>query len=223
QLEASSVESVAKQLASVPPFVGSTFSLVLQISALRAAGWPEGKTEACTRFAADLVAAMGTIAETCERLLNNFQVLRLKPLLGSILGENVLTKVLWGLEVVKIFGAWAGIVGVVWDLCHMIDEFFFKKNGSLGIAYLVSAISGGLLFVAAIKLITLGPWGIILALVFFFGANIYLAMKKKNEIQKWLAACLWRKIPAGEGDIPAIWPDSRMEMDAFNKLMTAGA
>ncbi|MBS9439863.1 hypothetical protein EAE91_22745 [Photorhabdus noenieputensis] len=221
QLQASSVKSAAKQLAKVPPFIGCTFSMVLQISALRAAGWPEGKTEACTRFAADLVAAMGAIAETCERLLNHFQVLRLKPLLGSILGENLLTKVLWGFKVVKIFGAWAGIVGVVWDIYHVIDEIAFKGNMDLGIAYLVSAISGGFLFVAAIKLITLGPWGIILALVFFFGANIYLEMKKKNEIQKWLVACLWRKIPAGEKDISAIWPDSRMELDAFNKLMTS--
>ncbi|NHB94819.1 hypothetical protein C5469_22970, partial [Photorhabdus cinerea] len=67
QLEGSSVENIAKQLAHVPPFIGCTFSLVLQISALRAAGWPKENTEVCTRFAADLVSAMGAVAETCER------------------------------------------------------------------------------------------------------------------------------------------------------------
>ncbi|KOY60059.1 hypothetical protein AM629_21510, partial [Photorhabdus heterorhabditis] len=171
---------------------------------------------ACTRFAADLVAAMGTLAEICERLLNNFLVLRLKPLLGSVLGEKLLTKVITWIGRVKFLGSLAGIVGVVWDGYHAIDEIFFKKNRRLGIAYLISAVSAGL-WIAGV----LGPLGIFVALVLFFGANIYLAMKKKNEIQKWLMACLWRKIPAGEGDVPVIWPDSRMEMDAFNKLMTS--
>ncbi|WP_214086549.1 T6SS effector BTH_I2691 family protein, partial [Photorhabdus heterorhabditis] len=220
QLEGSSVENIAKQLAHVPPFIGCTFSLVLQISALRAAGWPKENTEVCTRFAADLVAAMGALAEICERLLKNFQVLRLQPMLSSVFGEKNLLKLIEGLEVMKFFGSWAGIVGVAWDLYHVWDELG-KGNVDLGIAYLVSAIGGGLLFAAAINLITLGPLGIILALMLFFGANIYLEMKKKNEIQKWLAACLWRKIPAGEEDIPAIWPDSRMEMDSFHKLMTS--
>ncbi|KOY60218.1 hypothetical protein AM629_20615, partial [Photorhabdus heterorhabditis] len=173
---------------------------------------------ACTRFAADLVAAMGTLAEICERLLNNFLVLRLKPLLGSVLGEKNLLKLMRGIEIVKFLGARAAIIGVVWDSYHAIDEIFFKKNRRLGIAYLISAVSVGL-WIAGV----LGPLGIFVALVLFFGANIYLEMKKKNEIQKWLIACLWRKIPAGEGDVPVIWPDSRMEMDAFNKLMTAGA
>ncbi|ERT13053.1 T6SS effector BTH_I2691 family protein [Photorhabdus temperata] len=216
QLEGSSVKSAAEQLAHVPPFIGCTFSLVLQISALRAAGWPGGKTEACTRFAADLVAAMGALAETCERLLKNFQVLRLKPLLGSVLGEELLTKVITWIGRVKVLGAWAGIVGVAWDGYHAWDEVFNKGNISLGIAYLVSALSGLVLII-----FSLGPVGIVITLLFYFGASIYLAMKKKDEIQEWLAACLWRKIPAGEEDIPAIWPDSRMEMDAFNKLMTS--
>ncbi|MEK9496351.1 hypothetical protein V2H77_07820, partial [Photorhabdus sp. P32] len=216
QLEASSVKSAAEQLASVPPFIGCTFSLAWQISALRAAGWPKENTEACTRFAADLVAAMGAIAETCERLLNNFQVLRLKPLLSSVLGEKLLTEVITWIGRVKCLGSLAGIVGVLWDGYHAWDEVFNKGNISLGIAYLVSAISGGLLVFCS-----LGPVGIVITLLFYFGANIYLAMKKKDDIQKWLMACLWRKIPAGEEDIPVIWPDSRMEMDAFNKLMTS--
>ncbi|MBS9426315.1 T6SS effector BTH_I2691 family protein [Photorhabdus caribbeanensis] len=218
QLQASSVKNAAKQLAKALPFIGCTFSMVLQISALRAAGWPEGKTEACTRFAADLVAAMGAVAETCERLLNNFKVLRLKPMVRLILGRESLLKLMRGIEIVKFLGARAAIVGIVWDSCHAVDEIVFKGNIDLGIAYLISAVSAGL-WLAGV----LGPLGLFVALLLYLGANIYLAMKKKNEIQKWLAACLWRKIPAGEEDIPSIWPDSRMEMDAFNKLMTAGA
>ncbi|KOY60056.1 hypothetical protein AM629_21525, partial [Photorhabdus heterorhabditis] len=170
---------------------------------------------ACTRFAADLVAAMGTLAEICERLLNNFLVLRLKPLLGSVLGEKLLTKVITWIGRVKFLGSLAGIVGVAWDLYHAIDDIR-KGNVGSGIAYLISAISGLVLII-----FSLGPVGIVITLLFFFGANIYLEMKKKNEIQKWLMACLWRKIPAGEEDVPVIWPDSRMEMDAFNKLMTS--
>ncbi|OWO78847.1 hypothetical protein B5C26_22965 [Photorhabdus luminescens] len=215
QLEASSVESAAKQLASVPPFIGCTFSLAWQISALRAAGWPKENTEACTRFAADLVAAMGAVAETCERLLKNFQVLRLQPMLSSVLGEKLLLKVMDKIGFAVKLGGWAGIVGVLWDGYHAIDDIR-KGNLGSGIAYLISAISGLVLII-----FSLGPVGIVITLLFYFGANIYLAMKKKDEIQKWLMACLWRKIPAGEEDIPVIWPDSRMEMNAFNKLMTS--
>ncbi|TDB61281.1 T6SS effector BTH_I2691 family protein [Photorhabdus khanii] len=215
QLQGSSAKSLANSLTKGLPFFGCTFSLVWQISALRSAGWPKEKTEACTRFAADLVSAMGALAETCERLLNNFQVLRLKPLVRLILGREGLVKLVKWIRIVKFLGVRAGIIGVVWDSYHAIDELR-KGDIGLGLGYLVSAVSGFLLIFGA-----LGPLGMFVALVLYFGANIYLAMKKKNEIQKWLASCLWRKIPAGEEDIPAIWPDSRMEVDAFNKLMTA--
>ncbi|STV59056.1 Uncharacterised protein [Klebsiella michiganensis] len=67
--------------------------------------------------------------------------------------------------------------------------------------------------------LALGPLGIIICLVLVFGSAIYLASKEKDEIQKWLAATLWRKTPPEDKDMPAIMPTSKIEMDAFNKLM----
>lgn len=65
----------------------------------------------------------------------------------------------------------------------------------------------------------LGSLGIIIFLVLVFGSAIYLASKEKDKIQKWLAATLWRKTPPDDKDIPAVMPTSKIEMDAFNKLM----
>ena len=123
------------------------------------------------------------------------------------------------LKVFKWVGAAAGVVAVLWDTVNGIDEMFFKENYSVGVAYLASAIGGGFLWVSAMGWLALGPLGIIICLVLVFGSAIYLASKEKDEIQKWLAATLWRKTPPEDKDIPAIMPTSKIEMDAFNKLM----
>lgn len=125
------------------------------------------------------------------------------------------------LKVFKWVGAAAGVVAVLWDSWHAVDEFLIKNNGSfsLGVAYLASAVGGALLWISAMEWLALSPLGIIVCLALVFGSAIYLASKEKDEIQKWLAAILWRKIPFEDKDIPAIMPTSRIEIEAFNKLM----
>ncbi|HEB0855568.1 TPA: hypothetical protein ACNUZQ_000002 [Citrobacter braakii] len=91
----------------------------------------------------------------------------------------------------------------------------------MGVAYFVSAIGGGILWVTAIGWLTLGPLGIIVCLALVFGAAIFLASKEKDEIQKWLAAMWWRQIPVDDKDIPEIMSETA-EMDSFNKLMQQG-
>lgn len=115
-------------------------------------------------------------------------------------------------------GAAAGVIAVLWDLAYMVSSFRAGNIGS-GIAYMASSIGGVFLWVSAMGWLALGPLGIIICLVLVFGSAIYLASKEKDEIQKWLAATLWRKTPPEDKDIPAIMPTSKIEMDAFNKLM----
>lgn len=69
---------------------------------------------------------------------------------------------------------------------------------------------------------TLGPAGIAIATLFVFGSAVYIAMQSRDDIQKWLAACWWRTIPAGEDDIPDIWLNSRIEMEQLNEVLGQG-
>lgn len=113
-----------------------------------------------------------------------------------------------------------GIVAVLWDGWHAIDDLFIKKhkNVSSGIAYLISAVSGGVLVYAA--LFSIPIVGLAIALIFAFGSAIYLASKEKDKIQKWLLSMWWRLIPSGEEDVPEIMPTEKMEMESFNQLMS---
>ena len=117
-------------------------------------------------------------------------------------------------------GAAAGVVAVLFDAWHAVDELLIKSNGSLGmgIAYLASTTGGTFLWVAAMGWLTLGPLGIIVCLALVFGAAIFFASKEKDKIQKWLASMWWRQIPVDDKDIPEIMPETA-EMDSFNKLM----
>ncbi|MTB68299.1 hypothetical protein GKR48_16025 [Providencia sp. wls1943] len=68
----------------------------------------------------------------------------------------------------------------------------------------------------------LGPIGLLIAITLVFGAAIFIAAYSKDDIQKWLSASLWRKIPEREqnqGKIPVIWMDRQMEMSELIKII----
>ncbi|WP_455427051.1 hypothetical protein [Dryocola sp. LX212] len=70
--------------------------------------------------------------------------------------------------------------------------------------------------------LALGPVGLAIAIGFILGSAIYIAMHSRDNIQKWLAATLWRQIPAEEIEIPAIWPNVQMEMSQLQQLVGGG-
>jgi len=69
----------------------------------------------------------------------------------------------------------------------------------------------------------LGPAGIFVGMLLALGAGAWLLIHSRNNIQNWLLSTQWRRVPPGESDIPAIYPDARMEKDGYMALTAQGA
>lgn len=213
-----STNRLAGDAATAVPLAGGVLSVVLQWNSVVGGGLPKN-FESGSKFTANIVSAVGASAEAVDTVWREFRTIRLRGVVRLRYGASMERFITQTLKVFKWVGAAAGVVAVLWDTVNGIDEMFFKENYSVGVAYLASAIGGGFLWVSAMGWLALSPLGIIICLVLVFGSAIYLASKEKDEIQKWLAATLWRKTPPEDKDIPAIMPTSKIEMDAFNKLM----
>lgn len=215
-LRGATVNRLADTAGGSIPFTGCMASVIFQGVALTgAAGGKDLLTwEKGTRFGANVVGAFGTSLEVAERALNDLRVLRLKAIIRSNLGANALRKTTGFIsQGIKICSK-AALIGVFWD---GLNGFDYLKQGDYGmmVASFGSAI-GGLLLSGIITGLVLGPLGIAWALILVFGCAIYMALKGDNDIQKWLKSCLWRKVPEGLYDAPAIYPSGVMEMEAFN-------
>ena len=68
----------------------------------------------------------------------------------------------------------------------------------------------------------LGPAGIFVGMLLVLGAGAWLLSQTRNDIQTWLLSTQWRRLPPGESNIPAIWPNARMEKDSYMALTTQG-
>ncbi len=208
--------------ATAVPLAGGVLSVVLQWNAVVGGGLPKN-FESGSKFTANIVSAIGASAEAVDTVWREFRTIRLRGVVRLRYGAGMERCITRTLKVFKWVGAAAGVVAVLWDSWHAINEFLIKDNGSFsqGVAYLASATGGGVLWASAMGWFALGPLGIIICLVLVFGSAIYLASKEKDKIQKWLAAMWWRAIPCDETDIPAIMPET-VEMDSFAKLMDLG-
>lgn len=213
-----STNRLASDATTAVPLTGGVISMVLQWNAVIGGGLPKN-FESGSKFTANIISAIGASAEAVDTVWREFRMIRLRGVVRLRYGAGMEQFITQTLKVFKWVGAAAGVVAVLWDTVNGIDEIFFKENYSVGVAYLASAVGGGFLWVSAMGWLALGPLGIIICLVLVFGSAIYLASKEKDKIQKWLAATLWRKTPPDDKDIPAIMPTSKIEMDAFNKLM----
>ncbi|WNN45675.1 MULTISPECIES: hypothetical protein [Winslowiella] len=69
----------------------------------------------------------------------------------------------------------------------------------------------------------LGPAGIFVGMLLALGAGAWLLTHSRNNIQSWLLSTQWRRVPPGENDIPAIYPDALMEKDGYMALNAQGA
>ncbi|WP_446469142.1 T6SS effector BTH_I2691 family protein [Xenorhabdus stockiae] len=179
--------------------------------------------ESYSKFYANVSGAIGTFADMHERLLKDFKNNRYTARLNLIAGDIRMEKIIKINGVIKKGFTAAGIVGVIWDAYHAIDEIIIKKDGNnkgVGYAYATSAVSGLALLLLSLELTALGgPIGILIATVILFGSAIYIAINERDDIQKWLLACAWRKIPADERDIPTMWATQKQEMESFQELM----
>lgn len=222
-----SVGNLANDVRQALPFAGCTFSAGFQVFAVSKAAIDlmEGKgrnVEGITKFAANVISAGGALLDVAERAIYKFETVSLKPLVRLAIGESGLVTLARVLKSVTKFCAWFGWVAVGWDIIHAGMEFY-NGNTSLGIGYTISAVSGGALTAAAtLSFVTLGPAAIAIATLFVFGSAVYIAMKGRDDIQKWLAACWWRTIPAGEDDIPDIWLNGRIELEQLNDALGQG-
>ncbi|WP_175558139.1 hypothetical protein [Nissabacter archeti] len=161
------------------------------------------------------------MADSIERLLRDFKGIRWNAQIRLALGEKAQRMVMSGLRFVKWLGGAAGIVGVIFDFYHFVSEAN-NKNAGLAIAYLSSAVGGGILTYAVLFNVVLSPSWIIIAVTLMIGAALYLSLNIKNDIQLWLMSCLWRKIPADEKRIPPVLP-RETEIKELEKALQSGA
>ncbi|HGL4531838.1 hypothetical protein [Enterobacter roggenkampii] len=68
----------------------------------------------------------------------------------------------------------------------------------------------------------IGLVGIFVGMLRVLGAGAWLLSHTRNDIQTWLLSTQWRRIPADESDIPAIWPNAQMEKDGYMALNAQG-
>ncbi|HFK3156761.1 T6SS effector BTH_I2691 family protein [Citrobacter sedlakii] len=219
QAKGISTNRLAGDAATAVPLAGGVLSVALQWNAVISGGLPKN-FENGSKFTANIVSAVGASAEAVDTVWREFRTIRLRGVVRLRYGAGTERFITQTLKVFKWVGTAAGVMAVLWDSWHAVDEFLIKDNGSFsqGVAYLASATGGGILWASAMGWLALGPLGIIICLVLVFGSAIYLASKEKDKIQKWLAAMWWRAIPSDEKNIPAIMPET-VEMDSFAKLM----
>ena len=79
-------------------------------------------------------------------------------------------------------------------------------------------------------------FGTLIAAVILIGVNIYIVLNDRDNIQKWLIRCLWRRMPMNVNfsaekqerykkleliELP-IWPDMKMEMNELKLALGEG-
>ena len=223
KLKASTPASVSQSALKSLPFSGAVLSGAFQIFAVTHAGLPKEFTvEATSRFAANIAMAAGAVADSVERLLRDFKKIRWNAQIRLALGARAQRMVISALRFLKWLGGAAGVVGVVFDFYNFMREFN-NDNYDIAIAYLSSAIGGGILTYAVFFSVVLSPIWIIIAVALMIGAALYLSLNIKNDIQLWLMRCLWRKIPADEKMTLDIWPTGTMEIEALGDALQSGA
>lgn len=218
------VNNLANDGAQGLPFAGCLLAVFLQAGSINKSvgelmqGQLKG-AEKISKLAADSIGAGGTLLEIVERVIFKFKSFRLAPRVRLRYGKIGMVKLADRIQFAgKVFAAF-GYVAVGWDFYHAYDE---RQKGNIGlaVAYTTSALAGAVLVTSAIfTSLALGPVGLAIAIGFILGSAIYIAMRSRDDIQKWLAATLWRQIPAEESETPAIWPNVQMEMSQLQQLV----
>lgn len=223
------VERGVRKVGEAMPFTLGVFSGVLQVAALFISADIHNKKtltadqkEAHSRFWAGVIGLGSTTLGIIETGIKQFRLFTSAASRLRVFSSETFLR--WVGYAGKALGVVAGVIAVGYDVYHAYGEFN-KGHIGLAIAYGLSAVAGiwlGVAVVAAIPVI-----GTFIAVAILIGTAIYLAFKNRDNIQKWLVQCLWRRIPVDINDTKVeqdeykkieavelpVWPTMKMEMD----------
>ena len=221
-------------------FGGTVFSAYFQWMVLgygvKDSGLPSGG-KAATVFGANAGMAVASTAEALKLAMTPLMSLEL-PSTISVIRNGAMTVV--GAGFWRLLGYGGGLVYAVIEGWNGYVDYN-HGNKDIGIAHVINALGVGMMTVGGGRNITvamlsiirisqatlagselaaffLGPAGIFVGMLLVLGAGAWLLSHTRNDIQNWLLSTQWRRVPPGESDIPAIYPDARMEKDGYMAL-----
>jgi len=211
------------------PFTLGVFSGVLQVAALFITADIHNKKtltaeqkEAHARFWAGVLGLGSTTLGIIETGIKQFRLFANAASRQRVFSSEAFLR--WIGYVGKALGVVAGVIAAGYDFYHFIDEVN-KGHIGLAVVYGFSAAAGVWLSVAVVWAIPV--IGTFIAVAILIGAAIYLAFHNRDNIQKWLVQCLWRRIPVDKdktreeqekyrqieaAELP-VWPTMEMEMN----------
>lgn len=211
------------------PFTLGIISGVLQVAALFTLAEIKNKetltadqTEAHVRFWGGVVALGSTTLNVIEVGIKQFKLFSNASSRLRVFSSDTFIKVIG--SVGKTLGVVAGAITAGFDFYHAYDEYSKGRSG-LAFVYFLSGSAG--FWVSISVAYAIPVIGTFIAVALLIGSAIYLAFHSRDDIQKWLIQCLWRKIPKNadgtkeeqeeyvkkEAASLPIWPTMKMEMD----------
>ncbi|HCH0659699.1 TPA: hypothetical protein NKO55_004315 [Enterobacter asburiae] len=212
------------------PFTLGVCSGILQVAALFISADIHNKKtltadqgEAHSRFWAGVLGLGSTTLGIIETGIKQFRLFANAASRLRVFSAETFRRWVFG-YLGKALGVVAGVIAAGYDLYHAFNELN-KGHIGLFVAYGMSGLAGLWLAVAVVWAIPV--IGTFIAVAILIGTTIYLAFQNRDNIQKWLVQCLWRRIPVGTdytkenqekykkieaAELP-IWPTMKMEMD----------
>ena len=225
------VQRGVRKVGEAMPFTLGVFSGVLQVTALFISADIHNKKtltadqkEAHSRFWAGVLGLGSTILGTVESAIKQFRLFANAASRLRVFSSEKFLR--WVGYVGKALGVVAGVIAAGYDLYHALNELN-KGHFGLFVAYGMSGLAG--LWLAAAVVWAIPVIGTFIAVAILIGTAIYLAFNNRDNIQKWLVQCLWRRIPVDTdkthekqeeykqieaAELP-VWPTMEMEMDEF--------
>ncbi|MHA7848453.1 hypothetical protein [Serratia sp. D1N4] len=224
------VQRGVRKAGEAMPFTLGVISGVLQVAALyTTADLKNKKTltadqkEAHSRFWAGVAGLGSTTLSVIETGIKQFRLFADATSRMRVFSSETFMKWFIGYGG-KALGIVAGVIAAGFDFYHFDDERY-KGHKGLAAAYFFSGLAG--LWVTAAVIWAMPVIGTFIAVAILISMAIYLEFNNRDNIQKWLVQCLWRRIPVNENyskedqekfkkreaaDLP-IWPTMQMEMD----------
>lgn len=232
------VQRGVRKAGDAMPFTLGVFSGVLQVAAiLISADIHNKKTltseqkEAHSRFWAGVSGLGSTTLNIIETGIKQFSLFsHASSRFRVFSSENFLR---WVGYAGKSLGVVAGVIAVGYDFYHAFNEDH-KGHTGLAVAYFLSALAG--IWLAAAIALAMPVIGTFIAVAILIGTAIYLVFNNRDNVQKWLVQCLWRKIPVDTDDTKEkqekymrreaaefpVWPTMKMEMDELKLALGLG-
>lgn len=226
------VQRGVRKAGDAMPFTLGVVSGVLQVAALFISADVDNKKtltadqkEAYSRFQAGVLGLGSTTLNIIETGIKQFRLFTNATSRLRVFGSEAFLR--WVGYVGKALGVVAGVITAGYDFYHFGDEIY-KGHRGLASAYFFSGLAGLWLTVAVIWAIPV--IGTMIAVAILIGTAIYLAFHNRDNIQKWLIRCQWRRIPVDtsftkedqeeyrrrEEKHLLIWPTMEMEMYELN-------